>query len=77
MSGKEDEEDMAKTTRKTESAPAGTEKKTAPGIKKAVAPAPGAEKVTPRRVRKTAPETVAAGASAVAPALEPTHDECG
>jgi hypothetical protein len=69
VSGKEDEEDMAKTTRKTESAPAETEKKTAPGRKKAVGPAAGAEKVTTRRVKKPAAEASAA------PALEPTHDE--
>jgi BRCT domain type II-containing protein len=68
---------MAKTTRKTESVPAETVKKTAPGRKKAV----GAEKVTTRRARttttdaSTASEASAAGAAAGAPALEPTHDE--
>ena len=81
VSGKEDEEDMAKTTRKTESAPAETEKKTAPGRKQAAGPAAGAEKLTARRAKKPAPEASAAlqavepGAAAGAPALEPTHDE--
>ena len=66
---------MAKTTRKTESVPAEPVKKTAPGRKKAADPASGAEKVTTRRVKKTAPAAGAASASAVAPAIEPTHDE--
>jgi hypothetical protein len=74
VSGKEDEEDMAKTTRKTESVPAAAEKKPAPARKKAVGPAAGAEKVTPRRVKKPAPDASAAP-EAVAAAIEPTHDE--
>jgi hypothetical protein len=70
VSGKEDEHDMAKTTRKTE--PATAAKK--PASRTKAGPAAGAEKATARRQAKTE------AANAEPPARqgfasEPTHDE--
>jgi hypothetical protein len=85
VSGKEDDYDMAKTTRKTESA-AGEKKPATRRTKAADQPA-GAEKVVTRRRTKAAPEAAnvaeAAGvreATAKLPAEktaapEPTHEE--
>lgn len=86
MLGKEDKQEMAKTTRKTDSTPA--EKKPAARSAKPAATAAGAEKAAVRRTRKVPGDAPAIPAvtdrdvanlgqpvQAPAIALEPTHDE--
>ena len=85
MSDKEDKQDMAKTTRKSETST--TEAKPAPRRKTAAAPVAGAPKVTTRRRTKTELEIAPAAAIAndrparterpvaAPPVSEPTHDE--